>query len=245
MVPTAELLVFALVVLVAFVSGAMAGFGSVIIALTLAGQFYSIEWMVPRLVALNVLLNGYLVIAHRGHVAWRLLLTRLIWVMGAGAGLGVLVQARLEGSTLKTAFGALVVVLSSLELYRLFAKRDEPGESTGGASLPFVFGAGIMHGIYASGGPMLVYALGRSGLARTAFRSTLAMIWLAMNVGLTVVFLLDGRLDGQALTEVGWLTIPVVAATAIGEVLHHRVDERGFRIVLFCLLFAAGIALLF
>ncbi len=231
--PTLELAIFGAVVLCSFVSGAMAGFGSVIIALTLAGQFYSIEWMVPRLVALNVLLNGYLVLVHRGHIAWRLLLTRVLWVMGAGAGVGVLVEAQLAGSTLKTAFGVLVVALSSIELYRMWSKA-EPAKK-GGASLPFVFGAGIMHGIYASGGPMLV----------SAFRSTLAMIWLAMNVALTVVFVLDGRLDGPAAVDVAWLTIPVVVAIAIGEVLHRRVNERGFRIVLFSLLFVAGIALIF
>lgn len=240
--PTPELLIFGVAVLVAFVSGAMAGFGSVIIALTIAGQFHSIEWMVPRLVALNVLLNGYLVIAHRGHIAWRLLLTRVLWVMGAGASVGVLVQAQLAGSTLKTMFGVLVVALSSIELYRMWSKSTP---ATGGASLPFVFGAGIMHGIYASGGPLLVYALGRSDLHRTALRSTLAMIWLSMNIALSIVYVLDGRLDRTAAVEVLWLVVPVAIAIPIGELLHRRVDERGFRIVLFCLLLAAGIALLF
>lgn len=238
---SAELAIFGLVVLCSFVSGAMAGFGSVIIALTLASHFYSIEWMVPRLVALNVFLNGYLVFAHRGHVAWRMLLTRLIPIMGLGAGVGVLVQAQLAGPTLKTIFGALVVVLSAVELYRL--KTNTP-PAVGGANRAFVFGAGVMHGIYASGGPMLVYALGKAGLDRTTFRSTLAMVWLAMNVALTTVFVLDGRLDGAAAIDVAWLLVPVFFATVVGELLHRRVDERGFRIVLFCLLFVAGFALL-
>lgn len=240
---TTELLLFALVVLVAFVSGAMSGFGSVIISLTLAASLYPIEWMVPRLVLLNVFLNGYLVLAHRGNVAWRLLLRRLVPVMGLGAGVGVFVSSYIGGPMLKRGFGVLVVILSAVELYRLYKKTTPKlGDA---ASHGFVFGAGILHGIYATGGPMLVYAMGRTSLDRTTFRTTLAMIWLVLNVGLVTVFYANGRLDVAATIETAWLLPSVVFATVIGEFLHRRVNERSFRVVLFLLLFAAGWLLVF
>jgi uncharacterized membrane protein YfcA len=235
---TTELLLFALVVLVAFVSGAMSGFGSVIISLTLAAALYPIEWMVPRLVLLNVFLNGYLVFAHRGHVAWRMLLVRLVPVMGLGAAVGVVVSSYLHGPLLKRGFGVLVVLLSAVELWRLY-KRTTP-KLGNAASHGFVFGAGVLHGIYATGGPMLVYALGRTKLDRTTFRTTLAMIWFVLNVALVVVFYANGRLHVAATIETAWLLPSVVLATVIGEYLHRRVDERNFRIVLFSLLFFAG-----
>jgi hypothetical protein len=45
-------------------------------------------------------------------------------------------------------------------------------------------GAGLVHGMYTTGGPLLVYALGREGLSKHVFRSTVTAVWLVFNVGL-------------------------------------------------------------
>jgi len=231
-------------VLVSFSTGALAGFGSVIIALTLGAHTQPIEWWVVRLVPLNLFLNGYLVLRHGAHADRRLVLTRVLPLMGLGAAGGYAVAGLLSGPTLKVAFGVFVVVLAAKELL-VAAKilptptRPLPGP-LGGALMTL---AGVIHGIYASGGPLLVYTLSRAGLMKASFRSTLAVIWLALNVALTAAFLISGRLDEAALVDVLSLLPVVVLATALGEWGHHKIDEARFRVVVFTLLLVAGGAL--
>jgi len=97
-----------------------------------------------------------------------------------------------------------------------------------------MFGAGIIHGIYASGGPMLVYAIGREGLAKKVFRSTLSMVWILLNVILVTRFMLAGDYDQEVALDV-LLLVPAV---------HHKVDERTFKLAVLALLMAAAISLI-
>ncbi len=230
--------IFATVVLISFTAGAFSGFGSVIIALAIASHFFPIEMMVPRLVALNVVLNGYLSLAHRGHVAWRVLYRELLPWMALGCAVGVAVSSFIVGPLLEGLFGVLVVALASSELFRLYKNR--PRVPVAKTQPIFVLGAGLIQGIYASGGPLLVYTLSRTALDRFALRSTLAVLWLVMNVALFVVFWMNGRLDVQVLSETLWLVPIVVIATVIGELLTSKVNERSFRLVLFSLLLVSG-----
>ena len=138
-------------------------------------------------------------------------------------------------------FGSFVVLVSARELYRLFGKA-QPERPLGRLTTAGLIGsAGVIHGIYASGGPVLVYALGRLNLTKGVFRATLAAVWLIFNVVLTTVYAVEGKL-AEPLTIARFLPI-VLVGIVLGEALHHRVDERRFRIFVFLLLAFAGAAL--
>ena len=108
----------------------------------------------------------------------------------------------------------------------------------------WVFGAGIFHGIYGSGGPMLVYALGKLGLDKARFRATLAAVWLTLNAFMTVAIIYLGRLNLERAEKILYLLPALPLGVVLGEYLHHRISERNFRIVTFLLLLFAGAALL-
>ena len=106
-------------------------------------------------------------------------------------------------------------------------------------------GAGIIHGIYATGGPLLVYALGREDLGKAVFRSTLTLVWLVFSVVLIAAFGLEGRYDAEVMTTVLWLIPAVPVGIVAGEWLHDRVEERRFKRLIFGLLMLASLSLLF
>jgi hypothetical protein len=82
-------------------------------------------------------------------------------------------------------------------------------------SVAALLGAGVIHGIYASGGPMLVYAVGREGLTKKVFRSTLSMVWIVLNVILVARFLLAGDYDREAGLDI-LLLVPAVPHGGVG-----------------------------
>ncbi len=238
---SAAWLLIALFVLLSYTTEAMTGFGSIVIALSLGALVLPLGVLMPVLVPLNILMSGYLTLRYRGQVQWRLLLAGILPLMAAGTLLGYLGAPWLGQSTLKLLFGVLIVAFSVPELWRLRSGLAPPAHAAWW-SRGWMLGAGVTHGLFASGGPMLVYALSGADLDKTRFRATLIAVWFTLNSLLTLSYALDGSLV-PALPRVALLAPVVVLGVILGETLHHRVDEARFRGVLFSVLLLAGLAL--
>ena len=233
-----------LFVLLAYTTEAMTGFGSIVIALSLGALVLPMDTLMPVLVPLNLLLSGYLSIRYRRLVHWRLLLRGILPLMAAGTLAGYLARPWLGQTLLQTLFGVLIAVFSVRELWRL-RHGPAPANPHGvGWGRVWMLLAGVTHGLYASGGPLLVYALSGVALDKSRFRATLIMVWFTLNGLLTLGYAAQGALQ-PVWPKLAALAPVVLAGIVLGELLHHRVDEHRFRQVLFVVLLLAGIALVF
>jgi uncharacterized membrane protein YfcA len=218
-------LAFALVVVAAYTVQTATGFGAMLVCVTLGAQLIGLEEVIRLMVPLSFLQTGYIVIRHRDGIDWGLLLKRVLPLMTLGMGFAFLLLTKVGGPWLGLAFGLMVLALSARDLRHLrsgSSDLDKPISRS--ASAAALLGAGVIHGIYASGGPMLVYAIGREGLTKKVFRSTLSMVWIVLNLILLVP------------------TVPL--GILVGEWVHHRIDERRFRMAVLVLLIAAAISLI-
>jgi uncharacterized membrane protein YfcA len=111
-------------------------------------------------------------------------------------------------------------------------------------SRALTFGAGITHGLFASGGPLLVYALGDIQLDKSRMRATLLVVWFTLNSCLSLLFLVDGTLLPSLPRLVFYLPLLVVGVL-LGEYLHHRLNEQRFRQLVYSLLAITGALLMF
>ncbi|WP_328185356.1 sulfite exporter TauE/SafE family protein [Marinobacter sp. OP 3.4] len=229
-------------ILLAYTIEAITGFGSIVIALSLGAMLLPIPEMLPVLVPLNVFMSGYLTWKHHHHIDWRLLATLILPLMLAGTLAGYLLTPWLGVGILKALFGALVVWFAGKELWRLFGGRvAEPhGLMT---SRIITFGAGITHGLFASGGPLLVYALAGIRLDKSRTRATLLTVWFTLNLTLSVLYLFDGSLVASAHRLVWYLPLLVVGVL-VGEFLHHRLNEERFRQAVYSVLLVTGVLLI-
>lgn len=228
-------------ILLAYTTEAMTGFGSIVIALSLGALLLPIPAMLPVLVPLNIVMTGYLAWRLRAHIDRPTLLRLILPFMGAGTLAGYLAHPWLGASLLQSLFGVLVVWFTARELWRSRSTAAPPQHGrlwTRG----WTFAAGITHGLFASGGPLLVYALTGSELDKARFRATLITVWLTLNTGLTLAFLADGSLL-QALPRVASYLPLLPLGVLLGDWLHHRVDERRFRLVVLTVLLVAGLVL--
>lgn len=238
-------LVFALVVVAAYAVQTATGFGSTLICVTLGAHLIGLEEVVRLVVPISFLQTGYIVIRHRDGIDWSLLIRRVLPLMGLGMGLAFYLLTRVGGPWLGLAFGMIVLTLSSRDLRRLrFASPVLERSISRPVSIGALFGAGVIHGIYATGGPMLVYALGREGLSKKVFRSTLSMVWIVLNTILIARFIMAGEYHQEVIFDVLMLAPAVPLGILLGEWVHHRVDERTFKMAVLALLIAAAISLL-
>jgi hypothetical protein len=219
---------------------ATTGFGATVIALALGLHLYALGELLPVFVPLGLVLSAALALRGRAHVDRRLLLARILPAMGLGLGAGLVIFESAPHEALRRVFGGFVVALAGLELWRGRRAGPAPHPLPRAASSAALLGAGVMHGLFSTGGPLLVWAVGRSVPDKRVFRATLSCVWLALGSALTLAYALGGRLDARSLTASGALVPVLGAAFAAGDWAHHRLDERLFRSAVSALLLAAG-----
>lgn len=228
-------------ILLAYTVEAITGFGSIVIALSLGALLLPIPELMPVLVPLNIVQSGYLTWRYRDRIHMPTLLRLILPLMAAGTLAGYLLRPSLGGAVLQTLFGLLIVWFACRELWRM-ARTGASASHGPVATRGLMFAAGISHGLFASGGPLLVYGLAGTTLDKAALRSTLIAVWFSLNSLLTVVFLFDGTLLPTLPRLVTYLPV-VLVGLVVGEWLHWRVDERRFRQLVFMLLVVTGILL--
>jgi len=233
----------AAIVFLSFGIEAALGFGCNVLALTMAVHFYPLDTLLPVLVGLNLLVSAYIVLRHRRAIDWPVLLRRVLPLMLLGLPAGMLLLYAGSGGALKLGFGVFVVGLSLIELVRLLIARRSAAPVR---PLPtwqaviVLLGGGLMHGLYASGGPMAVYFSSRALPDKGAFRATLSLLWLLLNLILMVGYVVRGMVTWET-ARLWALLLPALALGIVGgEWLHNKVDAWTFRLLIFALLLAGG-----
>lgn len=230
-------------IFISYTTETLTGFGSIVIAVSLGALLLPIPEMLPVVVPLNILNSTYLSIKHRKNIHWPTLLHLILPAMTLGTITGHFLKPYVGNILLKSLFGVLIIWFSLRELLRLFGAN--PPLSTPRAR-PITWGwmgaAGITHGLYASGGPLLVYALTGQPLNKDRMRATLIFVWLFLNSLLTVLYLVQGTLL-PALPRTAMYLPMALLGLIVGEALHSRINELQFRKALFSVLALTGVAL--
>ncbi len=104
--------------------------------------------------------------------------------------------------------------------------------------------AGVIHGMFVSGGPLLiVYAVKRLP-EKNQFRATVSMIWVALDIFLIVKQAMAGLMTGFTLSVTLWSVPALIAGVFIGNRLAAKMTQEFFLKLLYILLVISGVSLL-
>ena len=235
-----QLLALCALVFLAFLVEAAAGFGSTVVALTLGALMFSLDELLAWLLPVNMVLSAYLVFSGRKHVDWRFVFVRVMPAMGAGLLVGMAFATRAsQAEWLKVVFGVFVMVIA---VWQLRTPRTANALSTP-ARVGALFSAGVIHGVFATGGPLAVFVSSRELPDKATFRATLSLLWLLLNALVLPRLVLEGTLTMSTLRMSAVLVIPLVLGIGAGEWLHRRLDEARFHKAVSVLLIVAGAVL--
>ena len=235
---------FVLVVFAAFVVESAAGFGATVVTVTLGAFLFPLNVVLATFLPANLLLSSYMTLRYRHVIDREVLFRRILPLMGLGLAAG-LALARLEkASGLKLVFAAFVVLLAARELLSRSGTEAPSSPSSPARTAATLITAGVVHGIFACGGPLVVYYAGRTLRDKARFRATLSALWLVLNAIVFSSLVQRGTVGGKTLAVSALLAAPLVLGIAVGEQLHARVSEARFRRGVFVLLLVAGLVLL-
>jgi uncharacterized membrane protein YfcA len=232
------LVILGIVALCAFATEGAIGFGGTVLAASIGAQFVDLEILLPAFVPLNMIMSAWLLSRGRSVIAWRLLVFDVAPPVAVGAAVGLVLFHLPAKTLLALVFGVFVIGLAALQLAR---PADRP------LARPLQLGllglGGVAHGLFGTGGPMIVYVVRRRLADKLAFRSTLAVLWLVLNTALLVNFA-SSHLYTRAVGESGAvIALALVPGLAAGNALHHKLDASKFERIVWLVLLLAGAAL--
>jgi hypothetical protein len=228
----------AIVALVAFTIEGAIGFGGTVVAASIGAQLVGLGELLPGFVVVNLALSGYLLARYRHAIAWRLLLVEVLPPVAAGAAVGLALWHLPAIELLSLLFGVFVAALALLRLLR-------PAD----AALPapvrigFLVVGGLAHGLFGTGGPMIVYVVRRRLADKAAFRATLSVLWIVLNLALVANFVSLHAYTARAWTLGAAVGIGLLPGLVLGERLHRALDPAKFERAVWIVLLVAGAAL--
>lgn len=232
---------FFAILFVAYFVGTALGFGTSVITVTFGVMLLPLDVVLPIVCPLNVALSTYIAGRHRRHILWRPLLTRLVPLVGAGVPIGLWLFNLREVRWLKLGFGVFVIALALMQLRVVFARLQttRPLGKPWGALM--LFGGGIVHGLFSTGGPNIVYVLAREIEDKGAFRSTISAMFVPMSTALLIDYAMLGLFTREVMVAIAWALVPVGGGLWLGEWAHTRFDNLTFKRALWILLLVGGV----
>jgi len=216
------------------------GFGSTVTALSLGAFLFPVDTLLPALVMIGLLQSSWLLWRGFRHVDWKWILGSILPVVAAGLGIGIFLRDHASETVMLGGLGVFISVMASLELIRLARGNAGPGNPTPSATLGLLIAGGIFQGLFASGGPPIVYCAARRFADPAAFRATLAVLWLVLNSILCVSMGWSGQLDTESV-RLGLAALPgFLAGLAIGGLV--RPHPKNFQLATWILLLIIGMA---
>jgi len=139
---------------------------------------------------------------------------------------------------LQHVYGVLIIAVA---LKKIFVRREIHLPKTFMAVVLFL--AGVIHGMFVSGGSLLVIYAVTVLKDKRRFRATLASIWIILNGILLLSHVKAGYFTGEVLSMTA-VAVPVaVFSVWIGNKLHERINQALFLKITYFLLLISGIML--
>jgi uncharacterized membrane protein YfcA len=235
-------LLLAALVAVAFAVETAAGFGSMVVLLTLGGLLMPLPGLMAVAVPVNLLVSAVVMLREPRAIAVRLLLLRVLPAMLSGLSLGVLLGARVSPLVLQRVFALFVIGLAVAQLLRRSSAAPQPVRSR--STLGWLAAGGVAHGAFAAAGPLVVHAIARELPDKRAFRATLAALWLTLNLALVINQIAHGLVTPATLSQSALLLPATLLGMVLGEQIHRRLEPARFLRAVHGLMLAGGAVLL-
>lgn len=247
-------ILFLLVILLSNVIQGITGFAGTILAMPPSLMLVGYPVAKPVLNVLGLLSGIYVFAGNYKRVCWKEL-KKIVAVMAVGIIGGILIKGLFEGKDqiLYKLLGVFIIFLS-VQGWLSLQKGGKKQESGAAALAPangdspmlylILALAGIAHGIFVSGGPLLISYLTKKIQDKVSFRATISTVWVFLNSMILVDDIRAGLWNAQ-LCKIQLISIPfLLLGMFVGGKLYARMSQRLFMMITYVLLFISGISLL-
>lgn len=166
-------------------------------------------------------------------------------LVGLGLPFGIWMRMHVNQDNLKWVLAAFMVFVGTQGLIAQLVgiKPSEMSPRKRLAMSVFLPLGGVIHGIFASGGPLVVVYAARAISEKTVFRVTMCMMWCTMNTVMITQWALSKADHVHVLKVVAFLLPWTLVGLWVGNRAHYRLNESTFRKLVYAVLIASGAVL--
>ena len=234
-----KFVIFATAIFVSNIVQALTGFAGVMLSIPSSMLLFGPDMAIAVINALCWGVSVVLAWRNRRYLNLKGVLT-IVGFMLAGMAIGVKLYSLVSPQIVGPVYGGIIVAAA---LKNLLVKPSEKPMSHW-LSAVILIGAGIIHGMFASGGSLLVVYLAATYHNKYTFRANVADVWSCLNLVLMFKDFEKGMFNAQAFHLMLIAIIPLLLAVYIGNKIHSRINQRMFNYSTYGLLLLSGAMIL-
>lgn len=236
---------FLIVVFLTNIVQCITGFAGTVLAMPFSVMLVGYDTAKPILNLLGLLASVYVVAVCFKSINKRLLL-KMTSLMLAGMAAGMFLKRYIVGNPtlLYRLLGAIVIAFAVWNAVRFYAHKDDI-RLPALASFILLLAAGVVHGLFVCGGPLLVTYASEKIKDKDEFRGTLSAAWIILN-GIMFVTDIVQEAFSEPVIKLSLLSVGVLAAAlVIGNLLSKRMSRSLFLQITYVLMLISGVSLFF
>ena len=230
-----SLFLFFLIAFLSEVVGTLAGFGSSVFFVPLAGFFLPFHEVLALTSILHVFSNAAKLLLFRRHVRMRLLLLlgipSIVCVV-----IGAFLSARLQFKFTELILGLFLIAFSLFFWCKPAARLSQSATNAVAAGGL----AGFLAGLIGTGGAIRGLALAAFDLEKGNFVATSAAIDSGVDFSRMIIYLRNGFLGSNFYWYIPGLLLVAFAGSYVGKVMLNKIEQERFRKIVLLLVLVIG-----
>lgn len=222
----------------AYTVQAITGFAGNIFAMPVGTTLLGLEPTVSILNAMGFFACGLLTVLNLKSVNWREL-GKILAVMMVFMLVGIWLDTLMPLQVLLKIYGAVIVVIGAKNLLRPQTKFLPEW-----ALWIILALAGLIQGMFVSGGALLVIYAVQKLRDRQQFRITLSATWTVLNLVYALIAFQQGHFTGDVVQVIVFCIPLAVLATVLGSKLQAKISQEKFLKLTYVLILVIGVLLL-
>lgn len=260
-----QILLFAIIVMVAYLIEGVIGFGGTIIAIPLASAVVGLKSTVPVLTIVVLIASTIIAIRDIKFINKKEFL-KISTLMMVGLPIGMWLFESIPEKPLKIALGIFMVIIGIKGLYEEKRKSNNLEEivveietnlnkdcisieETTSKRLNIfqnftIFCGGVLHGAFTCGGPFIVVYATKNIKDKTSFRATLCALWASLNLVMVGIDIYTNEIT-KDIIKLSFITmIFVFIAIIVSNIIHKKINSDSFTTFVYIALIVSGILMI-
>ncbi len=239
-----SILLGGLVVFITHTLEAVTGFGCTVLALPFITALFGLKSGVMTLTVLAWILALYIVVTKWRDIQWKQF-GIIAGFMLIGLPIGMYLFRHVEAAPLKKVLAVFIIAAASYQLVAMRFPKLADAKLPRPLGYLVLFAGGIVHGLFSSGGPLVVLYATNALPEKGRFRATLCLLWAVLNSIIIGSYFAAGGIPHETAVNTLFMLPFLAVGIAAGEWLHKRVKPEVFKLIVFATLLATGIIMLF
>lgn len=229
---------FLVVVFLTNIIQGITGFAGTVLAMPPGIFLQGIDTAKMVLNILGILASLWIVSVSYKDINWKEV-KKILFFMVIGTALGMKIFTLLSLEFLLKIY-AIFIILMALKGIFIKGEMKTPEWVLVGVILL----AGVIHGMFVSGGPLIMIYVAKKLKSKSSFRATLAIVWIVLNTYLAFSHYNQGIFTSENLKLLYLSIPPFTLGMIVGNILHHKMSQATFLKLSYILLSISGVALI-